>query len=430
MADLTGLFDIEDLARPDIHVDDLNWLLVWSYGMGADSTAGIVRTILDPAFRHPALLPDLSNLILVTAQTGDEFHSLAALVEKHVLPLLRSHNIRMVEVARAGPSTDDGIVVLQDTRQPHRMHFDAREHRFYALGDENRENGIQPQKSGKRKCTLKSKGWPMDTWRDRELGTQPYFHAIGYNHDEWRRIAKEPVLKLGGHREMIYPIHDAGWIRQHCREYLFELFGVWWPKSLCAECPYVSKTEWPEQLSRMLAEPETTARHVVNEFVALAFNPRSGLFGPDDTLTDRLRASGAASILEPAEREIFAGPWALYRVRRIYFAPGAAWRSVETVFRGTPQQTGRLLRGLARKVHLPAETDKRGHTRLWLARRPLDSKTYPQVEGFFTIAPAHVADKQRDGFERHWVTHTSDALRELDMKAADHLHRRQDTLTA
>ena len=43
----------------------------WSYGMGVESTAGVYRTIVDAAWRPPALLPDLSNLIVMIAQTGD-----------------------------------------------------------------------------------------------------------------------------------------------------------------------------------------------------------------------------------------------------------------------------------------------------------------------------------------------------------------------
>lgn len=40
----------------------------WSYDMGAESTAGVVRTLLDPGFRPPELWDDLSNLIVLTAQ--------------------------------------------------------------------------------------------------------------------------------------------------------------------------------------------------------------------------------------------------------------------------------------------------------------------------------------------------------------------------
>lgn len=44
---------------------------VWSYGMGAESTAGILRMLTDPAARPETIAPDFSNLVLVIAQTGD-----------------------------------------------------------------------------------------------------------------------------------------------------------------------------------------------------------------------------------------------------------------------------------------------------------------------------------------------------------------------
>ncbi|MGW5218729.1 hypothetical protein ACWEQA_12765 [Nocardia sp. NPDC004085] len=55
------------------------------------------------------------------------------LVTTHVLPLLRQASVRLVEVARKGPSAADGIVVLQDTRQPVQLHPDPEKYGFYAL---------------------------------------------------------------------------------------------------------------------------------------------------------------------------------------------------------------------------------------------------------------------------------------------------------
>lgn len=83
-----------------------------------------MRTLLDPGFRPPQLREDLSNLIVMVAQTGDEWSSTCDLVAEHVLPLLAQRRGRLVEVARAAPSIADGIVVLQDTRTPLRLHPD------------------------------------------------------------------------------------------------------------------------------------------------------------------------------------------------------------------------------------------------------------------------------------------------------------------
>lgn len=123
---------------------------VWSYGMGAESTAGIHRMLTDPAARPDTIAPDFSNLIVVVAQTGDEWSTTGDLVEKHLLPLLREHQVRFVEVARAGPSTKDGVAVLQDTRVPRRLHLDG----IYALSTEHRETGTMPQLGGVRKCSV------------------------------------------------------------------------------------------------------------------------------------------------------------------------------------------------------------------------------------------------------------------------------------
>ena len=42
-------------------------------------------------------------------------------VTTYVLPLMRRHRIRYVQVARSGPFESDGITVLDDSRQPQRV---------------------------------------------------------------------------------------------------------------------------------------------------------------------------------------------------------------------------------------------------------------------------------------------------------------------
>lgn len=198
--------------------------------MGAESTAGVHRMLTDPAARPDTVAPDFSTLIVVVAQIGDEWSTTGALVEQH---LLRQHRVRFVEVARAGPSTKDGIAVLQDTRAPQRLHLDG----VYPLSTEHRETGTMPQLGGVRKCSLKAKGAPLDAWRVAELGGTRYLHAIGFNRDEERRIARDASYALGGHRLPVYPVHEWGWSRQDCVEHLLRAFGVVWPKSCCDVFP-------------------------------------------------------------------------------------------------------------------------------------------------------------------------------------------------
>lgn len=139
---------------------------VWSYGMGAESTAGILRMLTDPAARPDTIASDFSNLVLVIAQTGDEWSTTGRLVQHYILPLLRKHNVRLVELARKGPTKKDGVAVLQDTRQPYRLHLDG----VYKLSRENRVTGTMPQLGGVRKCSQKAKGAPQDSWRANEFG--------------------------------------------------------------------------------------------------------------------------------------------------------------------------------------------------------------------------------------------------------------------
>ena len=75
---------------------------VLNYGMGVDSTAILLRWLemTDNERGFP-----LEDLIVLTAQTGDEFESTKKLVEAHIFPLLRKHRIRFVEIAKHGPST-------------------------------------------------------------------------------------------------------------------------------------------------------------------------------------------------------------------------------------------------------------------------------------------------------------------------------------
>ena len=74
--------------------------VVLSYGLGVDSTALLLRWLEEPRSRDF----DLSDLLVVTAMTGDEWPRTGALVERHILSRLREAGIRFAEVARAGQS--------------------------------------------------------------------------------------------------------------------------------------------------------------------------------------------------------------------------------------------------------------------------------------------------------------------------------------
>ncbi|MEG8184201.1 hypothetical protein GZH49_37685 [Nocardia terpenica] len=226
------------------------------------------------------------------------------------------------------------------------------------------------------RSSSKAKGWPLDHWRDRELGSRPYLHAVGFNADEGRRIVRDNSVTLGGRRRPIYPLHAAGRSRQRCSDYLYGLFGIRWPKSCCRQCCFVSAVSgWPDQLARFRAAPQESYRHVVDEFVTVALNRNSPLFGRAGTLADRLARGNANLVLALADRDMAAAEWALYRVRRLYYGRAQAIRSLHITCRGTRQQMAGALRSVAAALDIQPLTEA-GHTRLWLARRP-DSDRYP-----------------------------------------------------
>ena len=58
----------------------------------------------------------MEDLIVITSQVGDEYTDTGRDVEAHILPLMRAHGIRYVQVARHGHFEADGITVLDDSR--------------------------------------------------------------------------------------------------------------------------------------------------------------------------------------------------------------------------------------------------------------------------------------------------------------------------
>ncbi len=93
-----------------------NFVPVFSYGMGVESTAFLLRLLEEPSCRDF----DIGELIVISAQTGDEWEDTGRDVERHILPRLREHNVRYVQVSRGGHFERDGISVLDDSRQPQR----------------------------------------------------------------------------------------------------------------------------------------------------------------------------------------------------------------------------------------------------------------------------------------------------------------------
>ena len=93
-----------------LHLHILNW------GMGVEGTAVLVCWLLKPS---TCPLQIFQDLIVLTAQTGDEVNETKFLCETYLFPLLRQHQIRLVQVAKTTASKLDGYTILGDTTEPY-----------------------------------------------------------------------------------------------------------------------------------------------------------------------------------------------------------------------------------------------------------------------------------------------------------------------
>lgn len=119
-------------------------------------------------------------------------------------------------------------------------------------------------------------------------------------------------------------------------------------------------------------------------------------------------------------------PWAIYRVRRLYYAPANAIRSVDSVLLGGHRTVHTALTEVSRLVDIavmkneeiagaPArDGDRDTHRRLWLRKR--SDGLYPTQEEFYTVAPAQAQDKELDSFADAWTDHTDEALVRLERR--------------
>ncbi len=164
--------------------------IVFSCGMGKDSAALLARWLLEPASRTFAL----DHLIVPTAMVGSEYQTTVRLMETHLLPLMRQHGVRYVQVARQprAPRTRKvvpGFVVLDDSRNPQRLHPAGPD----TLHDEYQRSGTLPQVAkNNRRCSLKYKAEPMDNWIAANI-TGSYRHVIGYAAELCGRFARCPL---------------------------------------------------------------------------------------------------------------------------------------------------------------------------------------------------------------------------------------------
>lgn len=358
----------------------LNW------GLGKHSTAAAVELIENPARRDFRL----EQLILVTAMTGDEWRSSRRQAENFLLPLLRAHRIRYVQIARNGSSERDGITVISDSREPYEVFTDG----VYRLSDETLRDGVVPSVC-KRTCSQKFKGWVIGRWIAEHL-SGGVRQIIGFHSGEAYRIERESRFYAGEGSPIEHPLFAWGWDDEACVGYLRERFGVKWENSACDFCMFAGGK--PEVIARYRREPASAVKAVIVERTARAINPRISLFSRK-LVEDLLRADGNPAVAE-AHRLLDAGDWSLMRVRRIKYSAQNTHRSTEALARGSKPTMSERLEAYALHARLPL-TYEGDHPRLYLHRMP-DPVAYPAAEELVTIAPGTIRDKARPNFDSRW----------------------------
>lgn len=244
-------------------------IVIQSHGMGVESQAILERWVAEPESR-PFVTWD--QLIVVTAQVGEE-HKKDTIrdCEARMLPLLRQHGVRFVELARKGFHEEDGIVVLQDTREPTKLHPDG----VFSLSQYLLRSGTVPQFGGEHRCAMKFKAFVIETWLALEFQhlelNHPVYHVFGYNADEVTRTDKSeyhiqrhnadreidapktPLMVFGYNSDEVtrveraklydgpsrighYPLDEWGWNRAKCIGYILQQAGIVWRKSACSFC--------------------------------------------------------------------------------------------------------------------------------------------------------------------------------------------------
>lgn len=364
-----------------------NAKVLLSYGMGVDSTAILLRWLVDPTSRDF----DLADLTVLTAQTGDEYGDLKPLIETHVLPRLRAAGVRFVQVARGGEFESAGIVILDDTTAPTTLHLEG----AYKLSDELSKAGTLPARRGGQKlCTQKFKGWVLDQWVNANMG-EGFRHVIGFESEETERVEKDQGYTRFG-RKAEYPLVEWNWNRAKCIEFILGVTGVMWPKSACVFCPFASmKTSGC--MDRYRAAPAEAAKALALEHMSLVLNPRVGLFNAR-TLKQVIEKDGNEDALETFEQRLAStSTWALYRVRRAYVGVAKASREVTTIATGTRDEMNAALRS-----QVAGDVDAHGILRGYVHVR--EEGVYPAREEMLVVGPAGVPDKvERKTFDRRWA---------------------------
>lgn len=375
-----------------------------NWGMGVESTAILVRWMLEPETRP---FDDWKDLIVLVAQTGDEYPETKELCEKFILPMFRERGIYLVQVGRRSLNDADGIVVLDDSTEPHELFINDPE--MFAMGQSMELDGYVPRLGRPHICAQRWKGWVLDNWIRANINPNvqigPY---LGYNLDEVnRKTTSDDYGCYGAHYR--YPlIDDWKWTRQDCIDYLYKCFGVIWHKSCCVHCPFQGPVN---AIEHWRTNPEAGATTLYREYLAMALNYRMALFGlkkATKKLPERLITAyktcidaGLNETINLFQQQLDMSDWAIYRVRRIYNNYGKLINADREVL-----SMGSIgcfdINSLAR-FGQPVKDEAHNIYRVWTHRRQ-EPKVYPDLEAFYVLAPAGIRNKVRSSksFSAKW----------------------------
>jgi hypothetical protein len=368
--------------------------VVLSYGMGVDSTAILLRWL-----REPETCPcSLDELVIIIAMVGDEPDDTRVLVESHVLPLLREHGIRLVQVAR---DAHRHMVLLDDSTAPARLHYEG----AYRLSDEMEAAGTIPFQCS-RSCSQHAKGEPLDAWLKGEFKGAKFTHVIGFNAEEEKRANRDEGYTTDKKiaRSPSYPLIDWGWDRDECEQYIEQAVGEPWAKSCCSYCPFTDGRT--EHMTRLEAQPDLTAEALMMEYRARALNAKALLY-QHHSLVTRCQAEGHEEALSIWQSTLAVTDWTLYRVSRVWKhwtstskktgLPTEGWnaaRRVQHLVVGTRDECEAALRSLAGDADVQEED---GLVRVVLAQRE------PKTEGkddMLAVGPAGAVAKVNISFDK------------------------------
>ena len=357
---------------------------------------------------------------------GNEFSNTIELVQEFILPLMREHGIRYVQVGRGGPQRKDGVTLLDDSREPTVLHGGG----DYPLSQEYLDSATGPQYSS-RKCSIKAKGEILDRWLLTEWPHEHLIQAIGFTVEENTRYKRDskfidvrwtPKSPIRMTRQPFYPIAAWRWTREDCIDYIFEQTGVAWPKSCCSYCPFAgSQKGIGEHMARLNADPESALLALLVESDSRAFNPNQFLYGEKvGPLYENLEAAGYTDLIEEHEARLSALPWAVYHLRRYRkykFNPNKPtkkypqgsrtadnMRSLVGIERDiTREESYALVGEIAAEHNVPVtETGRTLHAILRLDPAIPAPEPGLVLEILYLAAPDIVPDKQLNRFEEAW----------------------------